>query len=310
MPSRNPVSGRIQAPDGALAIPSVAWPTVALVLASYGGYAVAVTAGGTGLVAPAVAVAGAALCGWFAFTLMHEASHGLLGRRRPVLNQVVGEIAATMLMCRFNGFRQLHLRHHRYVNEPRDPDEWSGRGPAWLHLYRLATSDLHYWFCYDASVRLPRHARRVSNVSLGLVVALLGGLLLAGFGWELLLYWVLPARIALVLSTYFFDYLPHQRPYGVPVSEEPCQASAVVRGGPVVDALLLGHTMHLVHHLFPTVPWYRLSALYGEVRDQIVARGGREVWPWELPRPYGGLDERADEAPAGVLGAEGMTRRA
>ena len=102
---------------------------------------------------------------------------------------------------------------------------------------------------------------------------------------------MLPARLALALSTYWFDYLPHQRPHGVARSVEPCKASVVVRGGPVVDTLLLGHTMHLVHHLFPTIPWYRLSRVYGTIRPAVLARGGREVTPWSLPRSF-------DETPA------------
>jgi len=67
---------------------------------------------------------------------------------------------------------------------------------------------------------------------------------------------------------------------------EPCRSSVVVRGGPILDLLLLGHTMHLVHHLFPTVPWYRLGRVYATVRSTILARGGREVMPGSLPRPY------------------------
>ncbi len=274
-------------PPALLAIPSVVWPTVALSLASFVGFALAAWAGTTGLVPVAVAVAVAALADWAAFTLMHEATHGLVGRRHPLLNQLVGEVAATMLMCRFNGFRQLHLRHHRHANDgAKDPDDWAGRGPSWLLPLRWATSDLHYWFEFDRTLGESRIARRVSNASLVVALFALIGLGASGFWLELLLFWVLPARIALFASTYFFDYLPHQRPYGRTQAEEPCRTSAVLRGGPLMDWILLGHTMHLVHHLFPTAPWYRLRAVYRTVRPAIKARGGREVFILSRPRPY------------------------
>ncbi len=278
----------------------MAWPTVILLVAMCTLWFASAAAGVSGKAAVWVAILGASVADYAAFTLMHEASHGLVGRKRRVLNQVAGELCSTFLMCRFNGFRQVHLRHHRHAGNPeKDPDNFAGGGPFWLLPLRWATADLNYWFEFDDKARIPKLERRLSDLTWYPLLALLAVALYLGFWKELLLFWVLPARIALVVSTYFFDYLPHQRPHTVDRRVNPFQTSANLRGGPVLDVLLMGHTLHLVHHLHPAVPFYRLRALYRRIRPDLLARGAREVWPFTSPRPY-----TEEPAPTPVLPAE------
>lgn len=268
-------------------VPAKAWPSLCLFFAMGLLWIAGVAAGVSGKAPLAVVVVAITLADYVAFTLMHEASHGLFGRRQRLLNQVAGEVCATMLMCRFNGFRQVHLRHHRHACDPeQDPDTWAGEGPWWQLPLRWATSDLHYWMVYDRSIKLPTMERRVSRVTLVLWLGALGAALATGHGLDVLLLYVLPARIALFVSTYFFDFLPHQRPHGVPTQVAPHQSAVVVRAGALLDALLLGHTLHLVHHLHPSVPWYRLRRVYRHQRAGLLAAGSREVSVFSLPRPF------------------------
>jgi beta-carotene hydroxylase len=274
-------------PKELLRVPDRAWPTLMLFAVASALFAVGTVGGSTGLISLWVAIVAIAFADYAAFTVAHEASHGLLGRKRRILNQVVGEICSIMLICRFNGFRQVHLRHHRHANDPElDPDRWAGMGPRWQLPFRWATADLHYWAVYDRKVRLPRMEVRVALLSLATLLSAVGILLVMGFWKEILLLYILPARIALFVSTYFFDYLPHQRPHGLPRSVAPHQAAVVVRGGSLIDAILLGHSLHLVHHLNPSVPWYRLRRVYGHQRDALLAAGAREVTVFSRPRPF------------------------
>lgn len=227
-----------------------------------------------------------AVLDYAAFTLLHEASHGLVSRGGRWINQLAGEVAATTLMCRFNGFRQVHLRHHLHTNDPeRDPDLWSGRGPAWAAPLFWATSDLHYWVAYDRSEPQRPLARRASAWSLTVLLLAVAVLLLTGNGMALLWFWIVPARIALFISTWLFDWLPHQRPFGRPRAENPLQATVNLAVPGWLEPLLLGHAFHLVHHLHPGIPFHRLRKRWEADRTPLLKAGAREVPLFSLPTP-------------------------
>ena len=76
-----------------------------------------------------------------------------------------------------------------------------------------------------------------------------------------------------------FDYLPH-RPHQ---NADKFIATAVTTGAPspFLTAILLSQNMHNVHHLMPTVPFYRYGVVWKACRDQLRRRGTREL-PWVL----------------------------
>src|SRR6185503_16624062 len=80
--------------------------------------------------------------------LMHEGMHGVLfaNRRRNWIASVL--LGSTFLMS-FSAYRVLHLRHHRYLGDPRDPDDYHNysrsRPLVWcLHFVRLTLGPLLY----------------------------------------------------------------------------------------------------------------------------------------------------------------------
>lgn len=264
----------------------VHWPAITIAAALLTFWPALAVGAAVGLVPPLLAILGLATLDYAAFTLQHEASHGLVARGRDAVNQWVGELAAAVLMCRFNGFRQVHLRHHLHVNENgRDPDRWSGEGPPALAPLRWATSDLHYWVEYDRRQPLSALASRASNLSLIVLITLVAVIIAAGHGWSLVLYWVLPARVALFVATWLFDWLPHQRPFGAPHRDDPLRATVNLAVPRWVDPLLLGHAHHLTHHLYPTIPFHHLRRRWLEERDTLLSRGAREVPLFSRPRP-------------------------
>ena len=48
-----------------------------------------------------------------------------------------------------------------------------------------------------------------------------------------------------------------------------------------LTVVLLGQNMHNVHHLAPNVPFYKYAAVWRARRDELLARGTREI-PWLL----------------------------
>lgn len=269
--------GRVEriALDGDLAgVPRLAWPTVALV-----GSVLCAAVAGAALRAQGHALAGALcvyLAGWGAFTVLHEASHGNVGHARWV-NALAGELAAAVLLCRFLAFRQIHQRHHRYTNDPaRDPDRFSGDGPRWQRALRLATTDLHYYFEYDRrALRASRQESALSTASAALLACALVALVAGGHGWALLLGWALPIRASMFTAALIVDYLPHMRPGAPSRAASTLGHTAQIAPSWWFDALTLCHSHHLLHHLWPRVPFYRLPRAWRRHGAALRAQGAR-----------------------------------
>ncbi len=59
----------------------------------------------------------------------------------------------------------------------------------------------------------------------------------------------------------FFDYLPHR-----PFNERNRWKNARVYPSPLLNILILGQNYHLIHHLWPSIPWYKVQPAYYQVK--------------------------------------------
>jgi beta-carotene hydroxylase len=258
-----------------LALATLALATGALAL-----WATSVVLGVMGLIPAPLAVLGAALGAYVSFTPMHDAAHRAVGRSRT-LNAVVGRLAAVPLMGPFQAFRYMHLEHHKHTNEAdgSDPDRYSGSGRWWLLPLRWVTQDLHYYVVYAGRLRRRPRAEAIEVVAT--IVALYGtaiGLIIAGYGADVALYVLLPPRIAITFLALAFDYLPHA-PYAATRKEDRFAATRIIDHA-WLTPVMLGQNYHLVHHLYPAVPWYRYGRVWSARRDQLTADGARAVRLW------------------------------
>lgn len=216
-----------------------------------------------------------ALLAYVSFTPLHDATHQAVARARW-LNGLVGRLAALPLLAPYPAFRVMHLAHHRHTNEPeRDPDHWSGRGPGWALPLRWLSQDLHY---YVRLIREPSLLRPLELLEVVLAVgaqlAALALALRAGIGLEFALVVLLPTRLATAALAFGFDYLPH-RPHDTPARVDRFRASHVLRE-PWLTLPLCAQNFHLVHHLYPAVPFYRYGAVWRDQREALLARGAEE----------------------------------
>jgi beta-carotene hydroxylase len=46
-----------------------------------------------------------------------------------------------------------------------------------------------------------------------------------------------------------------------------------------LNALLLGQSYHLIHHLWNTIPWYRYRSVFAQVGGELAASGCPIGWP-------------------------------
>jgi beta-carotene hydroxylase len=239
-----------------LASPRVAWPTVALLAVAF-----ALWLAGIALVDQIwwLGTVLATLGAYIAFTPMHEAAHRSLAARWRWVNGLAGRLATIPLFGPFLAVRYVHLEHHKHTNDPvADPDHWSGRGPSWLLPLRWLTQDVHYYVVYLRRGR-PWHERIEVVGTLGAFIAIAIALTAAGHGRIVLLGWLVPARLAIGVLAFAFDYLPH-RPHTVTAKQDRFAATSMFEGRLAYIASL-GQSMHRVHHLYPGVPFYR----YGDV---------------------------------------------
>ena len=256
----------------ALRVPQVAWPTVGLFVGALGLWAFAIWCAATG----SLSLVGACLLSTLAFhalfTVMHDASHHAISRHRWV-NEVLGRLCGSAFLRAFVGFRFIHQQHHKHTNDPeRDPDTWSGQGPAWLLPLRWATQDLVYSRFYRARWASRPISERIELVVLSaLEYGALITLVYLGFGLEVLALWVLPAKLTLTLLAFTFDYLPH-RPHEVSASEDRYRTTSVRLG--LLGALVtFNQSLHGVHHLYPSAPFYRYGRIWRVKGRELIARG-------------------------------------
>jgi beta-carotene hydroxylase len=66
----------------------------------------------------------------------------------------------------------------------------------------------------------------------------------------------------------FFDYLPHR-----PFQERDRWKNARVYPSPLLNLLILGQNYHLVHHLWPSIPWYKYQPAYYATKPLLDAKG-------------------------------------
>jgi beta-carotene hydroxylase len=255
-----------------LAAPRFAVPTLLLLFGVLVLWIAGAAGGSTGAIAAPIAVAMCAVAAYAAFTVLHEAAHRSIARWEP-LNGIAGRIATFLLMGPFPAARYFHLEHHRHTNDPTlDPDHWSGRGPAVLLPLRWATQDLHYYARFLREFRrMPRAAAAETAITLGAIAGGSIAMIAFGHGRELLLFWVLPARIAVTALAFAFDYLPH-RPHDVLAADDRFRATAILPGR-ITGILFLEQSLHLIHHLYPGLPWYRYRQVWEAKKDELSAAG-------------------------------------
>ncbi|MCA9629889.1 MAG: fatty acid desaturase [Myxococcales bacterium] len=268
----------------ALSAVPVAWPTLLLTVVAWICFLGAVGIGE--LAAWWLAVPGVVLGGFIAFTPMHDAAHRSVAKARRV-SEVTGRLAGVILLAPFPAFRWIHLEHHKHTNEAgADPDFYSGAGPRWQLPLRWLTQDLHYYWVYLRQVERPRRERlEAIGTLLGSYVAL-AALALAGH-WQFVVAWLIGARLAIALLAFAFDYLPHA-PHDVVQKQDRYRATTLIDHGWLTPVLLY-QNYHLIHHLYPGVPFYRYARVFEERRADLVKRGARKRKLFGAAQP---LDDR------------------
>ena len=252
-----------------------AWPTVMLAGFISSVWTLAIVLHASGILHTLAASAASFIVCYMALTPAHEAAHDNIGgKRHPWLDVVIGWVSMFMLLGPFPPFRDIHLRHHAHTNDPeKDPDMWVAvTGPKLI--WRFATILLHYYWTY-----LFPPPTVTSNVMRFIAIgyyfaycALIAGMVWAGFASTAVWVMIVPAWLALSFLAVVFDWLPHY-PHALPGRYSNTRAIP----GTVLQVFLLGQNLHLVHHLWPRVPWYSYGTVFRRTHAALRERGAMIV---------------------------------
>ncbi|NJK38019.1 MAG: beta-carotene hydroxylase [Oscillatoriales cyanobacterium RM2_1_1] len=212
-------------------------------------------------------------------TVIHDASHHSAHRNRT-LNAILGHGSALMLGFAFPVFTRVHMQHHAHVNDPdNDPDHFvSTGGPLWMIAARFFYHEIFFfkrqlWRKYELLEWFLSRLFVVMIVWIGIDYGFIG---------FILNYWFSPALVVGIALGLFFDYLPHR-----PFHDRDRWKNARVYPSPILNILILGQNYHLIHHLWPSIPWYNYKPTYEAMKPLLDTKGspqtlgifqGRDFW--------------------------------
>ncbi|MCH9668674.1 MAG: fatty acid desaturase [Actinomycetia bacterium] len=247
-------------PDPGESVPKLALPTVGIFLGALTAFVLSTAGYLNGWVPVWVTIPVNAAVTFVMFTVVHDASHYSISSKRWV-NGLFGRLAWLFVgpVVAFSSFGFIHIQHHRHANEDdQDPDKFASHGPLWLLPFRWPLVEYYYMKYY-----LPRaRSRPVAEVAEALLMFALSltGLTIAivtGHFWALAVVFLIPQRIGLTVLAWWFDWLPH---HGLENTQRTDRYRATrnrVGAEWLFTPMLLSQNYHLVHHLHPSVPFYR-----------------------------------------------------
>lgn len=267
--------------------PAIEWPTLLVLLGTYGFWALGTTAAYALSPALGILLTGIAIAQFS--SLQHEILHGHPFPSRRV-NEALAFPAFTLTVP-FGRFRDTHLAHHHdpILTDPYDDPEsnyldpvvWAGLPTLTKALFKFNNTLLgrvtlgpilgnYQWLASEW--RLIRKGepglRRDWALHLAGLVPVVLWLWAAAMPWwaYLLAAWI--GHGLLKIRT----YLEHR-------AHEAARARTVVveDRGPLA-LLFLNNNLHVVHHMHPNVAWYRLPGVYAANRDHYLRRNDGYVY--------------------------------
>ncbi len=175
------------------------------------------------------------------FIIAHDCMHGSFAGPGNRWNRRVGRVALMIYAgLDYDAMRPAHIAHHRHVGTAQDPD-FSVNSPRrpleWL---------IQFFMGYYT------HMQLVRITGMAVVWMLFGAALL-----NIILFWAVPALMALLQLFFFGTFLPHR--HSATAFADHHRARSVGSGGiwSVLSCFHFGG-YHLEHHRFPQLPWWRL----------------------------------------------------
>ena len=251
-------------------VPLLSVPTSLLLVVCYVGFGMTTYLCLQGAISWPLVIVANTIFIYISFTPFHEAVHRSYSRVRW-LNDILGTISAQLLLPGFNTslYRYLHFTHHQHTGETgTDPDVPFLVGSVLTRVARRAFLDI-LWVRYYVGAWSTRPIAERVRFSVGVLVycsvLVLG--FVSSFVNEFLVAFVVPCLLARIALVYLFAYIHH--PHGIEQRVNPVGATDIIETANVNHWWMLGQTRHLIHHLYPGLPWYRYERVWNVIRGKI-----------------------------------------
>lgn len=277
--------------------PDVAWPTVTLMLVCH---AVIITswylcltdqmALGWGMIINGIAM-------YYLFSPIHDSMHQAVFKKNKY-NDIFLFVAVFPIIPLATGqfLRMMHMQHHRFTNDEHDPDHQHGRD--WKQM-------LTTWFTWEL-VYMRKYKEKKGTIYPELDAGLMRyetyivwAAVIPLFFFipvEMIFLWLIPSRIMTWLVCAVFMYLPHI-PHNIKQKDDPFKATLIRSGMEwLITPLMACQNYHLVHHLYPTVPFYRYKKVWESKFNYHNAQNPGIVDTFHLKPHYGAaVEEQGNE---------------
>ena len=208
--------------------------------------------------------------------LMHDAAHGALHSNMKINNWVGEWLCAAPTGARLAAYRDYHLKHHKYTEQPEDPDlALSAPFPITrASLFRKIVRDLSGQTFFKQ-----RKAQLFGGLQKGQFVnpttahflifnaLLLAGLSIAGYWWAYFALWIVPMATWLPLVTRLRNIAEHAC---VKTQDDPFTHARTTLANALERLFIAPYWVHFhgEHHVFMHVPCYRLERLHKSLMDK------------------------------------------
>lgn len=219
--------------------------------------------------------------------LMHDAAHGALHSNKAV-NDFIGHwLAGAPMGGHLRDYRTYHLKHHKYVQQPEDPDLiLSAPFPITKSsLRRKIIRDLTGQTFYKQrlnqfsnalgiGIREGKGSENRSQSAREAVIPMLitnaiifAVLALLGHWWAYFVLWLVPMATWMMLVTRLRNIAEHAV---VPEDENPMRHARTTLANPLEALLIAPYRVnyHCEHHMFMHLPCYRLPAAHKALRNK------------------------------------------
>lgn len=198
--------------------------------------------------------------------LMHDAAHGALHTDQRI-NDWVGEwLCGAPTGGRLEAYRAYHLKHHRYTEQPEDPDlSLSAPFPITKQsLWRKIVRDLTgQTFLKQRGAQVFGGRKRGQLVNpttahfLAVNAILFAAVAAAGYWWTYPALWIVPMATWLPLVTRLRNIAEHAC---VKTTDDPFTHARTTLANPIERLFIAPYWVHFhaEHHLFMHVPCYNL----------------------------------------------------
>ena len=238
--------------------------------------------------------------------LAHEGAHHLVVRSHFWNDVLTNYLTTYPLTFTVQGYRTTHLKHHWYLETPEDPskvsvdrhpEEWTFPMPVW-NFVRMFLRDL-LLLSQRAAISLMKYLWEIPGGRTPHVIRItvMHAVAVAVFAWSgnllaYLLLWIVPLYTVTVACYRLRSVAEHS---GIgPQSErysrdviDNLRTTRTTTGSGLSQYLLIPYNVsyHIEHHMFPSIPTFRLRGLHRKLRTNPVyaanahiTRGHRELF--------------------------------